>query len=78
MPFDHCQIKVFRSIVGVTQTQLAAKLQVSQCTIARWETGKIAPNSLHIGEICDYGRVAGIEPGFFFPSFSRCNPGGTS
>ncbi|MBT4098378.1 MAG: helix-turn-helix domain-containing protein [Gemmatimonadetes bacterium] len=75
MPFDFCQIREFRSIVGLTQTQLAEKLQVPQCTVARWETGKTAPNASHIGEMCDFGRVAGIEPGFFFPAFSRCNPG---
>jgi predicted transcriptional regulator len=75
MPFDYCQIRVFRGTVGLTQTQLAAKLRVPQCTVARWETGKVAPNASHIGEMCDFGRVAGIEPGFFFPAFSRCNPG---
>ena len=75
MPFDPCQIKEFRSVVGLTQTELADKLQVPQCTVARWETGRTTPNAFHIGEMCDFGRVAGIEPGFFFPPFSRCNPG---
>ena len=75
MPFDCTQIKEFRRRLGLTQTQLAEKLQVPQCTVARWETGKTAPNACHIGEMCDFGRVAGIEPGFFFPPFSRCTPG---
>ncbi|MBT3341943.1 MAG: helix-turn-helix transcriptional regulator [Gemmatimonadetes bacterium] len=74
MPFDHCQIREFRNFVGMTQTQLAEKLQVPQCTVARWETGKTTPNAYHIGEMCDFGRVGGIEPGFFFPAFSRCSP----
>ena len=75
MPFDYCRIREFRGIIGLTQTQLAEKLQVPQCTVARWETGKTAPNASHIGEMCDFGRIASIEPGFFFPAFSRCNPG---
>ena len=48
MPFDCQQIKEFRRCLGLTQTQLAEKLQVPQCTIARWETGKTAPNASHI------------------------------
>ena len=75
MPFDFQQIKEFRRCLGLTQTQLAKELQVPQCTIARWETGKTAPNASHIGEMCDFGRVAGIEPSFFFPAFSRYTPG---
>ena len=78
MPFDPCQIREFRSIVGLTQTELAEKLRVPQCTVARWETGRTSPNASHIGEMCDFGRVAGVEPGFFFPPFSRCNPGESS
>ena len=57
MPFDYQQIKEFPRAFGLTQTQLAKKLQVPQCTIARWETGKTAPNASHIGEMCDFGRV---------------------
>jgi predicted transcriptional regulator len=75
MPFDCQQIKAFRRRLGFTQTQLAEKLEVPQCTIARWESGKVAPNAWHIGEMCDFGRVADIDPGFFFPSYSRCTPG---
>ncbi len=77
MPFDPEKIREFRTVVGLTQTQLADKLQVPQCTVARWETGRTSPNALHIGEMCDFGRIAGIEPGFFFPPFSRINPGQT-
>ena len=53
----------------------AFDLQWVLSTVARWETGKTAPNASHIGEMCDFGRIASIEPGFFFPAFSRCNPG---
>ena len=75
MPYDYLTLRAFRKKVGLTQAELAAKLQVPQCTIARWESGKVAPNAHHIGEMCDFGRVAGVEPSFFFPPFSRCSPG---
>ena len=48
-----------------------------QCTVARWETDRVAPNASHIGEMCDYGRVAGIDPGFFFPPIQPLQPGGS-
>lgn len=75
MPFDYLRIKAFRRQVGLTQRQLADRLGVPQCTVARWETGRVAPNACHIGQMCDFGRVADIEPDFFFPPFSRCRPG---
>lgn len=75
MPFDYLTIKEFRRIVRCTQTELAQKLGVPQSTVARWESGRVAPNACHIGEMCDFGRVEGIEPSFFFPPYSRCSPG---
>ncbi len=74
MPFDWLRIRQFRKSVGITQQQLGDILEVPQSTIARWETGRIAPNALHIGLMCDLGRVQSIEPDFFFPAYSRFDP----
>jgi transcriptional regulator with XRE-family HTH domain len=71
MPFDCTTLKTFRRQVHLTQAELAHKLQVPQSTIARWESGTVTPNARHLGTLCDLGRVSGIEPGFFFPSFNR-------
>ena len=78
MPFDHQQIRAFRREVRMTQDELARRLEVPQSTVARWESGRCAPNAYHIGEMCDLGRVEGISPDFFFPSFSRIEPYGAS
>ncbi|MSR84548.1 MAG: XRE family transcriptional regulator [Candidatus Latescibacteria bacterium] len=71
MPFDYLTLKAFRQELRLTQAELAEKLQVPQSTVARWEGGYVAPNANHIGAMCDLGRVAGVEPGFFFPPYSH-------
>ena len=71
MPFDESRIREFRKSVGMTQQKLGKILDVPQSTIARWETGRISPNAEHIGLMCDLGRVQSVEPGFFFPGYSR-------
>ncbi len=71
MPFDYLMVKAFRREIRMTQSALAGKLKVPQCTVARWESGQVAPNAYHIGEMCDLGRVEGVDPGFFFPPYSR-------
>ncbi|HIG56953.1 MAG TPA: XRE family transcriptional regulator [Candidatus Latescibacteria bacterium] len=71
MPFDHTTLKTFRRQVRLTQAELARKLQVPQSTIARWESGAVTPTARHLGTLCDLGRVAAIEPSFFFPAFNR-------
>ena len=74
MPYDYLTIKAFRREIRITQEELASRLGVPQSTIARWEKGKVAPSAQHIGNMCDLGRVEGIEPNFFFPSYSRYQP----
>ncbi|HIG18138.1 MAG TPA: XRE family transcriptional regulator [Candidatus Handelsmanbacteria bacterium] len=71
MPFDYTRLKVFRRQVHLTQVELAGRLQVPQSTIARWESGAVTPTARHLGTLCDLGRVADIDPGFFFPSFNH-------
>ena len=71
MPFDHTTLKTFRRQIRLTQAELACRLQVPQSTIARWESGTVTPNARHLGTLCDLGRVAEIDPAFFFPAFNR-------
>lgn len=70
-PFDHTTLKIFRHQIRLTQAELAARLQVPQSTIARWESGAVTPTARHLGSLCDLGRVAAIEPSFFFPAFNH-------
>jgi len=74
MPFDYVQIRAFRKRLGLTQAALAERLGVPQPTVARWETGLVSPCADYIGAMCDLGRVADIDPSFFFPAFSRYEP----
>lgn len=39
------RIKQYRESCGITQNQLADMLNVSQSTVAMWETGKALPRS---------------------------------
>ena len=71
MPFDYVQIRAFRKRLGLTQAALAERLGVPQPTVARWESGLVSPCADYIGAMCDLGRVADIDPSFFFPAFSR-------
>ena len=39
------QIQVIRTARGITQEQLAVKIDVDRSTIAKWETGKALPRA---------------------------------
>lgn len=52
------RIKVLRKEKGLTQTQLAAELDVSGGTVAMWETGKRRPSMELVDRICDYFTVS--------------------
>lgn len=44
---------LFRKQSGLTQSQLADKLGVSQVAVARWETGKASPSEENLQKLCD-------------------------
>jgi len=70
-PADHAgqssalglRIRAARRNAGLTQVQLADKLEVHQGTIARWERGVLAPNYRHRWRLADLlgGRPADYE-----------------
>ena len=45
-------IKRAREAAGITQTQLAERLEVRQIEISRWENNNRTPNVLTFGRIC--------------------------
>ena len=51
------RIRSARRRIGLTQAQLADKLEVNQTTVARWEAGALTPNHRH------RWRLAGILGG---------------
>lgn len=51
-------IKKAREAAGITQSQLAEKLQVRQIEISRWENNNRTPNVLTFGRIC---KVIGVS-----------------
>lgn len=46
------KIKEARKAAGVTQKELAERLQVYQKDISHWENGERTPNALTFAEIC--------------------------
>ncbi|MBO0729754.1 MAG: helix-turn-helix domain-containing protein [Acidimicrobiaceae bacterium] len=57
------RIRAVRREAGLTQVQLAQKLEVNQTTVARWEAGGLAPNHRHRWRLADLlgGRPADYE-----------------
>ena len=45
-------IKAARKAAGVTQKELAERLQVYQKDISRWELNELTPNTLTFARIC--------------------------
>ena len=52
------QLKLFRQQAGMSQMKLSAVLNVSQQTIAKWESGKATPNPEMLSRIADYFDVS--------------------
>ena len=45
-------LKEARMAAGVTQKELAERLQVYQKDISRWENNELTPNTITFGRIC--------------------------
>lgn len=45
-------IKKARKAAGVTQAELAERLQVYQKDISRWENDTLTPSAINLGRIC--------------------------
>lgn len=45
-------IKAARKAAGVTQKELAERLQVYQKDISRWENNELTPSALNLARIC--------------------------
>ena len=45
-------IKRVRKGAGVTQKELAERLQVYQKDISRWENNELTPRAINLGKIC--------------------------
>ena len=45
-------IKTARKAAGVTQKELAERLQVYQKDISRWENNELTPNAIAFAKIC--------------------------
>ncbi|NQT57591.1 MAG: helix-turn-helix transcriptional regulator [Bacteroidetes bacterium] len=76
------RIKEFRKVFNMTQKDLAKKLNTSQQTIARWETGKVEPSIANLRDLAfilhtsvDYiiGRTS-TTPKISLPFYSINNP----
>lgn len=52
------KIKQLRKLSGMTQEQLAEKLNVSRQTISKWETGGIVPDVSSVVKICTMFHVS--------------------
>ena len=51
-------LKKARKEAGMTQKELAERLQVHQKDICRWENGDRTPNAITLGKICKELKVS--------------------
>ena len=56
-PMGKITLKAARVNVGYTQKEAAAKLKVSNKTLANWENGKAIPKADKIDMICNLYRI---------------------
>lgn len=52
------QLKSLRRDAGLTQTELANKLNISQQSYARWENGKVTPSLEKLNDIAHFFEVS--------------------
>ena len=50
-------IRFYRKRAGITQIELAEKLNISIATLRRWEAGETAPNGTRIKELAEVFNV---------------------
>ncbi|WP_369411139.1 helix-turn-helix domain-containing protein [Nitrospirillum viridazoti] len=49
-----------KSVPGLTQEEVAARLNTKQTVISKWETGEVRLNVVDFARYC---RVVGLDPG---------------
>lgn len=59
------RLKRERQLAGLTQTQIAVKIGVSQQTISKYEAEKITPGHFQI--LRSYEKVLGVQAEYLFP-----------
>lgn len=55
------QIKGYRELKGLTQEDLAEKLDIASNTVSAWENGKIFPKYISIVSLCNALKVSEEE-----------------
>jgi transcriptional regulator with XRE-family HTH domain len=50
MPVKRIRLAARRKAVGFSQEELAERLRVDRCTVARWESGDSAPQPFTSGQ----------------------------
>lgn len=71
------QVKAFRGVQGLSQIELAERINVSKETISKVERGAVAPSFRTIDKIC---RELAISPRSLFPAeeYIRHQPASTA
>ena len=54
-------LKYLRAEFGISQAQLAKRLNIAANTISRWETGFSEPSIQQILDLCDYFQISTDE-----------------
>lgn len=50
-------LKYFRKREGLSQEELAEKIEVSRQSVAKWESGETLPDIVKCGSLCRFGRI---------------------
>lgn len=58
-------IAEMRQILGLSQSAMAAMLDLPKNTVSRWERGETTPDAESLAAIYSLGKEKGVEPNFF-------------
>jgi len=66
-PDAHCyeRIKYYRELAGLTRTDVAKRLRISEATMAKWEKGGRMPT---LSNLIDIAKVLGVKPADLVPN----------
>ena len=67
-------IAEMRQILGLSQSAMAAMLELPKNTVSRWERGETTPDAESLAAIYSFGKEKGVEPNFFVPVKQQAPP----
>ena len=63
-----------RQTLGLSQSAMAAMLDLPKNTVSRWERGETTPDAESLAAVYSLGMEKGVAPNFFVPVKQKAPP----